>query len=1108
MYRPPNYPPTPTGMGQPQQYEPPSSVFGHAQPASGPESSFAMSYPAPGKKKAQRASQACDSCRSLKAKCDETKPCKNCREKNIECKYRDPIPKQQDKVTIDIMDAINNLGSELREARSDMKTIVQQVMMEVQKTLKMGLAAAGGASNAIPRDSTFLEDLPTPKDGEKESTSPKQGGPWPTELGLAPEEAQRISERLQSDDHMDVVPGPAVLPGEPAIPAYHTTLASLLLTWPTIRERVQKHLEAAGIRFPSEFPMRQEERRGAISFYGRGEDALSDKGGDPTDPNDLVHLDSSPGGVGMYTDMPGSNKSSPQGMDNYNTYPEPSESTRDSWNQFGGVNSPSPADHMKGAPMRVSSELDFTPEKVWDYVQSYENNMQNIHPLIPSRDLHVMVQLFLQHVARTSSQARPWAPVAEFAGIAESTSGGSAATSAGAAAGATPAPAPAVLATPVPTGTSATNEGGGLKRKRSPGPMPEGSSPRQQPPRQGPRFQDVNSMLVLMVLALGKVCLYKHAKLPDVVPEGEDESTSSQSPQAQNGYSPSVVHDSPLSTQPSSGRNATSRRSSLQGAPQYPASRAFSMKRNVDNIPGFDYFVEACDRFGSQVGGRPQLKLVWVYILMCLYYSQLGRPMQSLEFVVNAGRQLQVLLRPLFHKFGVMKNNMPNSINRRENQLLFAFWTCLQLESDLLAELPMPQSGILAYEQQMPYPFPDTTSPDGFKAYVLESYMAQLFLRNQLNSIHKNLYDGRRNPNTIDRSKINLFTEALQKELWVPSQFKFQDEDPPANEILAARLRAKYWGAQVIIHRFFIRRIIDYNYWQRMKRSNPNVVIPPDTPQESPLTQENIQLAQRGIQALVESTRAFHGLPDKRFVVTNVFGTAHAQWGNLLVLDSVQRDPVLGQFIEEDVLNNLFQRTIEFFEIISQPKSALAYDMRILKGLLRDRLLHPWRYVHPGTVVSPTTPAVPAFGSSLPNTLSPSAAAASLPPVTQPISSEALMPPATSAATSAAPAVTMAGTASGSQLLPGPGPRPLPSTRGGSPMHMSPEDSAPVFSPQPLGPSPPGPGLMQAPPLMPSPVQGTLPPQQMGTPSVKGPSTPSESGFPHHLPSFDQRGLY
>ena len=45
------------------------------------------------------------------------------------------------------------------------------------------------------------------------------------------------------------------------------------------------------------------------------------------------------------------------------------------------------------------------------------------------------------------------------------------------------------------------------------------------------------------------------------------------------------------------------------------------------------------------------------------------------------------------------------------------------------------------------------------------------------------------------------------------------------------------------------------------------------------------------------------------------------------------RDPTLHQYVDEFVLKELFNKTISFFRIISQPSSALAIDMRILEGL-------------------------------------------------------------------------------------------------------------------------------------------------------------------------------
>lgn len=98
--------------GRPQSYAPfqppptnPQSPMSateayHPQSFTGQRDPYpTVSYPSNGNsnkpRKAQRAAQACDQCRALKAKCDEGRPsCSSCREKNSECRYRDPPPKQ------------------------------------------------------------------------------------------------------------------------------------------------------------------------------------------------------------------------------------------------------------------------------------------------------------------------------------------------------------------------------------------------------------------------------------------------------------------------------------------------------------------------------------------------------------------------------------------------------------------------------------------------------------------------------------------------------------------------------------------------------------------------------------------------------------------------------------------------------------------------------------------------------------------------------------------------------------------------------------------------------------------------------------------------------
>ena len=102
LYRTQSHPPPPPQQtdiphspmviyGLPPGYSPPNTSrdpCNHDLPQYAP-------YPANhSKRKPQRAAQACDSCRSLKAKCDELKPCTSCREKDVPCHFREPPPKQ------------------------------------------------------------------------------------------------------------------------------------------------------------------------------------------------------------------------------------------------------------------------------------------------------------------------------------------------------------------------------------------------------------------------------------------------------------------------------------------------------------------------------------------------------------------------------------------------------------------------------------------------------------------------------------------------------------------------------------------------------------------------------------------------------------------------------------------------------------------------------------------------------------------------------------------------------------------------------------------------------------------------------------------------------
>lgn len=202
----------------------------------------------------------------------------------------------------------------------------------------------------------------------------------------------------------------------------------------------------------------------------------------------------------------------------------------------------------------------------------------------------------------------------------------------------------------------------------------------------------------------------------------------------------------------------------------------------------------------------------------------------------------------------------------------------LTITSDIIAELNLQQSGISKYEQSMPQPNLQHMIDCGIDERVAFSYYGQLWLRKTLNKAHTMLYGPK-----SERENFSLITlvETLHQNLtggehlWWPKHHP-REPETPADNILDARLRAKYWGAMNIICRPIIKSILEREYIQtnqvdaNLDRTDPlNELV---DPHDSTV----LEIARRGINALLHSTKAFHGLGEKRYIVTNIFGTAQA----------------------------------------------------------------------------------------------------------------------------------------------------------------------------------------------------------------------------------------
>ncbi|KAH7016299.1 uncharacterized protein B0I36DRAFT_44938 [Microdochium trichocladiopsis] len=937
---PPPYP----GTGTPLLYHIPydGSPYGHGgHPSHAPppmtyHTPLEIAQAASTKRKATRTSQACDSCRLLKSKCDGSKPCKTCIERNIPCVFRDPQPRQSDKANADILDALNGLRDDLMQRFGKIDNRLGRLEGAIHANHQNGAPDLKMESIDVEdyQEDAGPHDHPSPDDrGAEDEYAAKNGV-------MDPDKAEKTI-RIWDHNDSDEKPGPPVA-GKTKLPANHTTSAGLLLKWKSIHRLVAPHLAAEHIGYVEEFPIRQEKARGLLRVCGAGEGS----GGEHA-PAD-------------HTDQPADNIMTDFQDDSSEAQsPAPNSEV---WGQTGGL-SPAQGMTFRGGVIGTDGNPDFSHSTVWKYVTSFKDNILNMHPIMILEELDALVVLFLKEIPQHTQQSS----------VRSSSN-------------------PKFVGQPTAAAPSLP-EAVGAKRKRSLGGDDPAPSVNILKPAHPSR--SIASAIVLLVCALGKIRLHKQ-RIPDIVRE-QGEAQRHRSPSMRNGGAMSPIHGSPLgfdSHSQSSGLPSPQeppdgampkRRASMQG--HGTGVRPTPIKRNYDVIPGLEYFALATDILGSHLGGI-DLKHVYAWVLAGLYYGQLARAVESWAYIKQGCIVLQEVMRTSIYRFHEIKMGdgyVPQE-SRRDNLVLLAYWTCLQLESDILAELPLSQSPILQHEDNMPYPNTTFVTAHGYNPEVCGSYFAQLHLRRQLNEIHSHLYNPDKihrpsSPETIDEGIHGLQTQLkTSRDIWVPAAFRWHDDEPPAGDILSARLRAKYWGSQVIIYRPFVRHLLEkepipYGAYEDPRLPPPEMfhelaINIGDKPVPEGVDPRTLNYARLGIEALVQSTSAFHGMPRKqRIIVTNIFGTAHAQWGNLLTLAACYTDPLLTRFVDSEVLSGLFRRTIEFFDVIAHRSSPLRSEPNILFGLASDlRLLRedPQTSSSFSSMTSSTTPVATSAASHPP----------------------------------------------------------------------------------------------------------------------------------------------
>ncbi|KAF2858849.1 hypothetical protein K470DRAFT_220355 [Piedraia hortae CBS 480.64] len=503
-----------------------------------------------------------------------------------------------------------------------------------------------------------------------------------------------------------------------------------------------------------------------------------------------------------------------------------------------------------------------------------------------------------------------------------------------------------------------------LKRQRS------GSADASNSRRKYPGERSPGNAVVYLVLALGKICAHRQ-RLPGCLPRNKA-----------NGAI--TVAGRPITASPSGMHAIKASPMSLTATPDSPVDVALSRRSrsyghsidsmhdstpvDIESIPGMAYYLKATEILGDQADGN-DLVHAQMFLLAGLYKGQLARLKESMSWYSMAGRALTMLLRrhKLYNEEGWMasgdvKEQLRDSHARikdkHANLIVLASWTCLQLETDILAELPLPSSDIPKMEGILLVPkgirldeassdeesekVPPPINPEDEQTLIY--YNAQLFLRRRLNVVHRDLYGHDCLDHTVEQVCAILKGHGEILNAWragLPPELSWNDDDEPPSNILDARLRGKYYGARFIVNRPFL----DYalHIMPRLGKGESIKEIAKDgrgRPRAaadvhlfeaiSTMEERNIwQACERCIAAAVKSTLAFDGIPG-RLVVTNIHGTAHAQFGNLVVLSATYFSPTTNHLIDKNTYHSLLRRTIRFLEKLAPISPTCEIDASIL----------------------------------------------------------------------------------------------------------------------------------------------------------------------------------
>lgn len=225
--------------------------------------------------------------------------------------------------------------------------------------------------------------------------------------------------------------------------------------------------------------------------------------------------------------------------------------------------------------------------------------------------------------------------------------------------------------------------------------------------------------------------------------------------------------------------------------------------RPDEEPPGMSYF-NAAWRILPTLLLRNDVLSAQAHILAAAYLLYLVRPLEAWNALNTASSKIQLLLSS--------PNTIPSQLRELSERI---YWNTLLIESDLLAELDLPHTGIVTFEESMRLPrsFPyDPTIREPPGSDDIWYFLAEIALRRLLNRVSHLIYSQQKHYNSSIASLEPVVTELdYQLSQWyasLPPSIRFPRERVPAGNHIQTVLRLRYFACRTIIFRPYIQAVL------------------------------------------------------------------------------------------------------------------------------------------------------------------------------------------------------------------------------------------------------------------------------------------------------------